>query len=349
MATSVDPFVRRRTLGLADWRAWRAFLLRWGISLGSLASGLTVLLVFRRGLPQVGWIVGYLVVLWLLVAVLTQVRARLLAGDRRQRLVVTAGDYTIQTLYHDLLLFVLPAYYASTTLDGATAPFFLALVLTTLLTTIDPWYRAVVHPHPWLGRALFTFALFAGLNVALPLVGLPPAWAPEVSAVLAVVALGLASARSGASGPVRYPAVSISIPLALGAAGLAWVGLAAIPPAPLQVVQPTMARAVSDLAPIDPVARVSLGDLRTWGGLYAFTPVAAPAGFHQAIRHRWSHEGRVVATVVLPTPVEGGRAEGFRTYSRQTDFGPAPVGRWAVDVLTASGQLVGRVRFRIDP
>jgi len=26
-----------------------------------------------------------------------------------------------------------------------------------------------------------------------------------------------------------------------------------------------------------------------------------------------------------------------------------PTGRWAVDVLTASGQLIGRVRFRIDP
>jgi hypothetical protein len=350
VTTSADPFVRRRAVGLADGRAWRSFLLRWGVSIASLLSGLTVLLVFRRGLPHVGWIVGYLVVLWLLFAVLTQVRDRLLAGGRGQRLMVTAGDYTIQTLYHDLLLFVLPAYYASTTLDGATAPFFLVLVAATLVTTIDPWYRALVHPRPWLGRAFFTFSLFAGLNVALPLVGLRPSWAPGVSAALAVMALIPARVRQSDGGAAAWRrGARVGVPLASGAAGLAWLGLAAVPPAPLQVVRPTMARAVVDLAPVDPVSRVSLADVRAWGGLYAFTPVAAPAGLHQAIRHRWSHEGRAVGMVPLPTPVQGGRAAGFRTYSRRTEFGPGAVGRWSVDVLTESGQLVGRLRFRIDP
>ena len=51
------------------------------------------------------------------------------------------------------------------------------LAAAALLTTVDPWYRAVVHPRPWLGLAFFGFSLFAGLNVALPLVGVPPAGA----------------------------------------------------------------------------------------------------------------------------------------------------------------------------
>ena len=348
MTISADPFVRRRSVALADGHAWRAFLLRWGVSIASLGSGCTVLFVFRRGLPHVGWIVGYLVVLGLLFAVLAQVRERLLAGGRR--LVVTAGDYTIQTLYHDLLLFVLPAYYASTTLDGATGPFFVALALAALLTTVDPWYRAVVHPHPWLGRSFFTFSLFAGLNVALPLIGLPPAWAPPVSAALAVVALVPAFARrNGAERGTAGRAIALALPVALAAAALTWLGLPAVPPAPLQLVRPTMARAVVDLSPVDTVDRVALADVEAWGGLYAFTPVAAPAGLSQPIQHRWRHEGRVVGTVRLATPVQGGRVAGFRTYSRRTEFGPDATGRWAVDVLTASGQLIGRVRFRIDP
>jgi uncharacterized protein DUF5924/DUF2914 family protein len=343
VTVSADPFLRRRAVALADWRAWRHFVIRWGISIASLGSGLTVLFVFRRGLPHVGWIVGYVVVLWLLFAVLAQVRERLLAGGRR--LVVTAGDYTIQTLYHDLLLFVLPAYWASTTLDGPTVPFLVVLALATLLTTVDPWYRAVVHPHPWLGRIFFTVSLFAGLNVALPLIGLPPAWAPSSSVALAVVALVPASA-----GARRVAgAVGRAVPVALGAAGLAWLGLPVIPPAPLQLVRPTMARAGADLAPVDPVARATVADLQAWGGLSAFTPVAAPAGLRQPIAHRWRHEGRVMATVYLLTPVQGGRAGGFRTYSRRTEFGPDAVGRWTVDVLTDAGQLIGRVRFRVDP
>jgi hypothetical protein len=321
----------------------RRFVARWGISLASLASGLVMLLVFRRGVPHVGWIVGYVVVLWLVFAVLSQARAALLARGRR--LVVAAGEYTIQTLYHGLLLFVLPGYFASTTFDGLTAPFFLVLVAAALLTTVDPWYRAVVHPRPRLGRAFFAFALFAALNVALPLVGVSPAAAVPASAALAV--LGLAPAYVGGGASVGRAAARL-VPLAALAVAGARIALPLIPPAPVHLVRPTMARAVVDLAPLDPVTRLTAEQLRGWGGLVAFTPVAAPAGLRQPIEHRWRHEGHVVNTIRLPTPVRGGRPTGFRTYSRKADFPARPEGRWTVDVLTASGQLVGRVRFRVD-
>jgi DUF2914 family protein len=49
------------------------------------------------------------------------------------------------------------------------------------------------------------------------------------------------------------------------------------------------------------------------------------------------------------TVVEGGRREGFRTYSRKVTFPADPIGRWSVDVMTGSGQLVGRLRFRVVP
>jgi hypothetical protein len=54
-----------------------------------------------------------------------------------------------------------------------------------------------------------------------------------------------------------------------------------------------------------------------------------------------------VVDVVPLSPVRGGRREGFRTYSRKTGFPPVVAGRWTVDVVTDSGQLVGRVRFRV--
>jgi hypothetical protein len=56
-----------------------------------------------------------------------------------------------------------------------------------------------------------------------------------------------------------------------------------------------------------------------------------------------------VVDVVKLSPVHGGRREGFRTFSRKTGFPPDPVGRWTVDVVTASDQLVGRLRFRVVP
>ena len=129
--------------GALDW------LRRWGISIWSLVAGLSTLFVFRRGLPNVALIVGYLLLLWLLVAVLVQVRGTLEASQRRaHRLVLTATEYSIQTLYHGVLLFLLPAYWASTTLTSPNVLFFGLLVALALLATFDPWYRVLVHPYP---------------------------------------------------------------------------------------------------------------------------------------------------------------------------------------------------------
>jgi hypothetical protein len=57
----------------------------------------------------------------------------------------------------------------------------------------------------------------------------------------------------------------------------------------------------------------------------------------------------MLADVPLPTPVQGGRLRGFRTYSRFTDLRPPVAGHYRVDVLTASGQLIGRLRFTVTP
>jgi hypothetical protein len=318
---------------------------RWGISLASLASGTVTLAIFRRGLPHVGWIVGYLIVLWLLFTLTSQLRRRLLsrAGPR----VVAAADYTVQTLYHGLLLFVLPGYLASTTFDGPTAPFFVVLAAATLLTTIDPWYQALVHPRPWLARGLCALAIFAGWNVALPLVGVPPSPARLLAALLA--GLAATPGRGGASEGFGLASARRVLLTGLGALGAAWLVPGAIPPAPLHLVAAVMARDILERAPVGVVDRISRAELAAGPGLYAFTPVAGPRGLAQRVTHRWRHRGRTVSEVALPTPVLGGRAGGFRTFSRKTAFPPDPVGPWTVDVLTPAGQLIGRVRFAVDP
>jgi len=172
----------------------------------------------------------------------------------------------------------------------------------------------------------------------------PPAWALPGSAALAGLLLTPAYVQQG--GSWRGAGLRAALSAAL-AAGAAWLLLPAIPPAPLQLVRATMARAVVDLEPVNPVARISPADLLAWGGLVAYTPVSAPAGLQQPIHHRWSHDGREVTRVRLSTPILGGRAAGFRTFSRLSDFPPDARGPWTVDVLTASGQLIGRVQFTV--
>ena len=322
-----------------------AWLAEWGVSCASLTGGLLTLFVFRRGLPNVAYLVGYLLLLWLLFAVLVELRQPLAESGRRTgRLVVTAADYTIQTLYHGLLLFVLPAYWASATLTSLNVVFLVLLVALALLATFDPWYRAIVHPRPWLGYVFFVVSIFAALNVALPLVGLPPFGALMASAFVASLAITPVVRRAG--GRTWRAALRVTVALGVVAAALAAVGRAWIPPAPLFLARSAILWDVLDLDNVEALpTTISAAEVKE-RGLVAYTAIYAPAGLRQSVNHVWRHRGRVVETVSL-APVLGGRREGYRTYSRKTSFPDDAEGRWSVDVVTASGQLIGRLRFRI--
>ena len=300
------------------------------------------LFVFRRELPHAPWIVGYLLLLWLLIALSVQLRENFRA-TRAGRLVLGAADYTIQTLYHGVLLFLLPAYWTSTTLDSPNVAFLLVLVVLVLLATFDPWYRALAERASTITDVFFFVSAFAALNVALPLVGVPPFWAMLLAAWTAVVGLAPALRRSR-----RWPwrrALKSTALAGLVVAALAFAARVGIPPAPLFVARAALARDVASGEPVDDLGTsLSADDLR---GIVAFTAVYAPAGLHQPISHVWRREGRVVSVVKL-SPIHGGRREGFRTFSRKTVLPSDAEGRWSVDVITDSGQLIGRLRFRVE-
>jgi hypothetical protein len=328
-------------------RSLAGWLRRWAVSLASLVGGLLTLFVFRRGLPHVAWIVGYLLLLWLLVAVLVQVRDTLEASDRRgHRLVLTATEYTIQTLYPGVLLFLMPAYWAATTLTSPNALFLALLAALALLATFDPWYHAIVRPRPWLGYGFFLVSVFGALNLALPLVGVPPYAALVLAAWAAVVALTPAVCRAREWSWFRGGAVTVMA--GIGMAVVASLGRGLVPPAPLFLARAELRWIVGSVDALEPVAQaVPAGALRE-RGLVAYTAIYAPAGLRQPVQHVWRREGRVVNVVPL-RPVEGGRREGYRTFSRKAAFPADPAGRWTVDVMTVSGQLVGRLRFRVVP
>lgn len=320
-----------------------AWLRRWGISIASLIGGLLALFVFRRELPHVRWIIGYSLLLWLLVALTVQTRDAW-QTTKAGRLALGAADYTIQSLYHGVLLFLLPAYWASTTIDSPNVVFLLVLVALVALATFDPWYRAAVERLPAVTDVFFLVSLFAALNVALPLVGVPPSRATALSAWTATLGLSPALRRSR-----RWPwprAFAVTAVAGVGVAALALAARSWIPPAPLFLARAALARDVADAEPVEALgSRVGVDDLQ---GLVAFTAVYAPAGLRQPIAHVWRRDGRVVSVVPL-SPLHGGRRGGFRTYSRKTTLPPDPSGRWSVDVVTDAGQLIGRLRFRVVP
>jgi hypothetical protein len=294
----------------------------------------------------VSWVVGYLLLLWFLLTLLAEVRAPL--ENRGRHLVVGAAEYLLQTLCHGLFLFVLPSYYSAATVSSPNAALVVLLAVGALVTTVDPWYRVVVHPRPWVRGVLLGVAMFAGLNVALALVGMPPIVAAVTAAGLTGIALAPALRRPAQDDWMR----TMGRAGILAGAGMAavWINPVWVPPAPMFMARAVMARDVVDLEPVDVVDSVVSGaTILRWGSLAAYTAVYAPAGIRQTIEHVWRHDGVPVARIPLAAPVMGGRREGFRTYSRRRSWRPPIAGRYRVDVVTTSGQLVGRVAFTVTP
>ncbi len=329
--------------------AWGAFFERhprlrwartWGVSVASLGTGLATVFVFRRGVEYFPLFIGYLLLVWLAGVVCVGARHTLAA--RGPRPVSIAIDYTIQTLLHGLFLFLLPLYYASTTFPSGNVWLFLVLAAAAVLTTIDPWYRAVLRRARWIEIALFWVGLFASLNAACPLVGVPGEWGLYASGSVSVLALLPAFHQA-----LRLSWLRAGTRLALFAVLTVvclWGVREWIPPAPLHVVRATFARAVERLEPLEPTARIPGERLRAWRRVAVFTAIAAPGGFAEPVYHVWYRNGRVLDTILLTT-VRGGRRDGFRAYSWKADLGADPTGVWRVDVRTVHGQLIGRVQM----
>ncbi len=81
--------------------------------------------------------------------------------------------------------------------------------------------------------------------------------------------------------------------------------------------------------------------------LYAYTAIFAPGSIASDIVHDWQYKneaGDWVSATRIPLYLSGGRSGGFRTYSQKANLTP---GQWRVDVETPSGQIIGRLNFKL--
>jgi hypothetical protein len=84
------------------------------------------------------------------------------------------------------------------------------------------------------------------------------------------------------------------------------------------------------------------------GTVYAFSAIFSPTKLDISIVHEWqrfdepSQSWLTVSKVTLP--IVGGREGGYRTYST---YNKLSAGRWRVNVITESGQVLGRIRLAV--
>ncbi len=83
--------------------------------------------------------------------------------------------------------------------------------------------------------------------------------------------------------------------------------------------------------------------------VYVYSSVFSPADFSFSIQHQWQKYDestkKWVTSGTITLPIKGGRAKGYRTYSAKSGV---TSGKWRVNVLTASGQVIGRLVFAVS-
>ncbi|MBI2100383.1 MAG: DUF2914 domain-containing protein [Candidatus Vogelbacteria bacterium] len=84
--------------------------------------------------------------------------------------------------------------------------------------------------------------------------------------------------------------------------------------------------------------------------VYAYSAVFSPTALNVDIVHVWQYYDESTRDWVtlsrINLPVVGGRDDGYRTYSMKRGLAP---GRWRVNVETPRGQVIGRIRFKVEP
>jgi len=300
----------------------------------SLAMGIWSAFLKDRTWREVHWIGWMLAAAWVSASLLGFAEAHLRPRSNRMAGIV---GYLLalvsQSGSQEVLFFVLPFWVRSTTFLSANGPFTVALLMLGAATLYDPLYLRGILAHPR-RRALFkSLLLFAGLDFLLT------ALTSRSTVECALMAGGWSGAVAGL-GLLRGAPRGILWGSLLGIA-LAWVGRDAIAPVPLYLNGPVLCTQVRGYLPIDTV-EVFPARSEAW----FWTPVFAPPGRTDSVRHEWSRDGEHFASVLLP--LHGGRKDGFRTWSNSRLVALQP-GSARIEVRLQDGQLLGRHSFDIVP
>jgi hypothetical protein len=314
------------------------------IALFGFVSGVAsfVLVDRQEGFGRVIPLVMLVSWLWL---VLENVLQHWLDVRFRFRLPAPVLRYATQLVHQESLFFVLPFVVLATVWNSAQALFTGALICAALVSVIDPIYYRWLAPRRWLYLGFHTLALFVVLLTVLPMLLQVPTSHSYVYALLAAVVLSFPSLAVAITLRARWRKLLLVLLVAtLGVVG--WHGRFWVPPAALRLAQMEVALELDreNRAPQDPVREVSTAQLRE-GGLYAYTAINAPLGLQERIYHVWVFEGAEVDRIALD--IRGGREDGYRAWTHKRSFPRDAAGRWRVEVVTESGQMVGRLRFQV--
>jgi len=314
----------------------------WLHSLYALILGVGVMWLGKRNFAYVRIAVFHISFIWLssllLPKLLDHPRLPRRWAPRLQLLV----NFFNKNFYQQMLFFVLPIYYASTTLGSLNAVFVILVGLSALLSTLDLIYDRHLSVRRGLAAGFFAFNLFALINVMLPILwSVSNIQTTRIGGVLAFAGF-LSLAYPASQSVIRRMALVFGIGFII--LGVVELGRVFIPPAPLRLASAEFGTNFEreSLQIVSPLAQLNSGGPLQLNGL---TAIKAPLGLREKLQHRWYENGKLIC----PSPfynVVGGREEGFRLWTGCAFSNIPPHTELRLDVETEGGQLVGRAKLK---
>ena len=312
----------------------------WLLPVTSFIAGWIGFVMVRRGadwarlvamLALLGWP-------WLLI----EPFVRRLLEQRKRRLGTFVANFVSQSLQQELLFFSLPFVIGATQWDVGQIAFAGLVGSAALVSTIDPLYERLVARRAARRLLFHAYCSWIAALVVLPMVLLVPleqALPVSLGAVTVWLVLTFPlSWRSLRTWPARtaWLASVIVVPIVV------WQLRGQVPAAGLVVSGARITQSIENLTPGPRVATIARADLPA--GVVAYAAIRAPAGLAQAVIFEWRHDGESERIV---EQIHGGRADGWRAFSRKRQFPANAAGAWTVDLLTPQGQLLKRLRFDV--
>lgn len=254
--------------------------------------------------------------------------------------------FATQMVQQESLFFSLPFFLVATSWGHGQAVFTVLLLLCALVSVIDPLYYKQLAPRRALFIIFHSLSLFSVLLVVLPLILHLTTSQSLALALLMSLLFSLPSLGQLLPTEHWWRLPLLALLLVVLAGGL-WQVRSLVPPATLRLTGISLSQQI-DHAQRTPGTNISQinADRLKLEGLYAWTAVRAPRGLREQIHHVWLHNGVEVDRITLD--ISGGRDEGYRAWTHKLHFPTDPVGRWQVQVVTDSGQLIGLTRFTVN-
>jgi hypothetical protein len=263
-------------------------------------------------------------------------------GARRRFFVMS---YLMKNLFQGMLFFQLPLYYKSTSIGAKTAVPLALLAGCAVLSTLDLVFDRFLLRFKLLASAFFAVTLFGSVNLVIPAI-LPDT--PSVVTLLVSAGLSVATFLL-----FHLSLSSLRRPLAAGAfvsvVGFGVLGAyllrRGVPPVPIFIQD----GGVGTVLGPDGTLAVEVRAVRegTVKELYCVTDVKV-VGAGDTFRHVW-RKGRKVLEHTSAAAAPSQERHVVRVASMLPALPDDADGAYAVDVETASGQIVGRVTFSVKP